>query len=61
MTKARFTERVPLYVTPEMKAYLEAVADKEDKPVTQYIRELITKDITERKALGGWTPFRPPT
>lgn len=43
------TERLQLRITPELKEKLQALADAENRTITNYIENLIKKEIEKRE------------
>lgn len=45
------TERIDIRISPELKAKLQQAADEENRTVSNYIINLIQKDLKERRIL----------
>lgn len=46
MTK---TDRVQIRITPELKAKLQTLADSENRTISNYIENLIIREISKRE------------
>lgn len=45
------TERIDIRISPELKAKLQQAADEESRTVSNYIINLIQKDLKERRII----------
>lgn len=45
------TERIDIRISPELKAKLQQAADEENRTVSNYIINLIQKDLKERRII----------
>lgn len=45
------TERIDIRISPELKSKLQQAADEENRTVSNYIINLIQKDLKERRII----------
>lgn len=51
--KARYTKALPVYVTPEVRADLDDIAQREEISLAEVVRVLVDVGLREKSAIWG--------